>query len=276
MLCGIFRAEIMVFFLVRLDKTYLFFDTQHGKDREMEDMTRYAVIYDKNPREIVLLRGAGCKWKRCTFCDYHADASADAQANYALNTAVLAHVTGEHQRLEVINSGSFVDLDPQTMQAIARTCREKNISALHMECHWMHRGEIPALRELFAQHGIMVKIKTGVETFDYALREEFLHKGIGVHDPAEIAAPFDECCLLFGLRGQTEQSMQHDIETGLQHFERVCVNLMTENTTAVKPDKTVLDIFRRMLYPLYKDHPRVDILMENTDFGVGKGDFSCA
>lgn len=238
----------------------------------MENMTRYAIIADKNPREIVLLRGAGCKWKRCTFCDYHADSSPDEQANHKLNTAVLARVTGQHARLEVINSGSFVDLDQQTMADIARVCREKAIKTLHVECHWMHRGEIPALRQRFAQDGVTVKVKTGVETFDYTLRETGLHKGIGVHDPAEIAAPFDECCLLFGLHGQTEQSMRLDVETGLRHVERVCINLMTENTTPVKPDKAVLDLFMRTLYPVYRDHPRVDMLTENTGFGVGGND----
>ena len=68
-------------------------------------MTRYSVIEDKNPREIVLLRGRGCAWKRCRFCDYHLDASRDEQANLTLNRAVLAQVTGRYGRLEAINSG---------------------------------------------------------------------------------------------------------------------------------------------------------------------------
>ena len=44
---------------------------------------------------------------------------------------------------------------------------------------------------------------------------------------------------------------------------------MCENTTSVKPDGAVADVFLRKVYPLYKDDPRVDILIENTDFGVG-------
>lgn len=44
----------------------LFFCQTEGKPVEM---TRYSVIEDKNPREIVLLRGRGCAWKRCRFCD---------------------------------------------------------------------------------------------------------------------------------------------------------------------------------------------------------------
>ena len=41
------------------------------------DPVRYSVITEKNPREIVMLRGSGCKWRRCRFCDYHLDFSKD-------------------------------------------------------------------------------------------------------------------------------------------------------------------------------------------------------
>ncbi len=155
------------------------------------------------------------------------------------------------------------------MREVERVCREKGIQTLHFECHWMHRREIPALRARFAALGVETRIKIGVETFDRAYRENILHKGIGVSDPAEIAALFDECCLLFGLSGQTAASMQHDIETGLAHFDRVCVNIMVENTTPIHPDPQVIAEFCRAVEPLYRDNPRVDILMQNTDFGVG-------
>lgn len=235
----------------------------------MTNLTRYAVIQDKNPREIVLLRGRGCSWRRCAFCDYHLDCSDDPAANFSLNRDVLASVTGAFGRLEVINSGSFCDLDADTMAEIERVCAQKAIAALHVECHWLHRSEVPALRARFSRLGVTVRVKTGVETFDRDFRERVLRKGISESDPAKIAAPFDECCLLFGLSGQTAASMRADVETGLRHFARVCVNLMTENTTAVRPDPAVLAQFRRELYPLYRDNPRVDVLLENTDFGVG-------
>lgn len=57
-------------------------------------MERYSIIKDKQPREIVLLRGAGCVYKRCTFCDYHTDCDQDTAANFRLNQAVLDRVTG--------------------------------------------------------------------------------------------------------------------------------------------------------------------------------------
>ena len=94
---------------------------------------------------------------------------------------------------------------------------------------------------------------------------------MGHASPEDIAAYADEVCLLFGLTDQTEQSMRGDVETGLRFFERVCVNLMTENSTDMHPvTHGVLDIFMKNIYPAYRAiDPRVDILIENTDFGVG-------
>lgn len=230
---------------------------------------RYSVIEEKNVREIVMLRGSGCAWRRCRFCDYHLDFSKDEEANYQLNKAQLEQVTGKYQKLEVINSGSFVDLDEKTMKLIEQICVEKNITELHFECHWMHRNDIPAFRGRFAALGIDVKLKIGVETFDSLFRESYLDKGIDTDNPAEIAEYFDEVCLLQGIPGQSVESMEQDIETGLRYFERVCVNIMQENTCHIKPDPRVIEQFVKYLYPKYIDNERIDILMENTAFGVG-------
>lgn len=102
----------------------------------------------------------------------------------------------------------------------------KQIKEIHFECHWMHKDSIPALRQTFAKHNIITKIKIGLETFDYNYRESILRKGIDEQNPASIAENFDEVCLLFGLDGQTSDSMLQDIETGLAHFDRVCINIM--------------------------------------------------
>lgn len=236
----------------------------------METLNRYAKITEKNPREIVLLRGTGCRWLKCTFCDYHLDSLRDEDANFALNRTVLSNVTGEFRKLEVINSGSFPELDTKTMDFLEAICREKHIQEIHFECHWMYRRLVPALRARFQAVGTKVYIKIGVETFDKHYREDILHKGIDEEDPETIAQDFDEVCLLFGLPGQTVDSMHKDVETGLRFFQRVCVNMMTENTTPIHPDAGVIRTFVQEVAPKYRDDPRVDILMNNTDFGVGE------
>ncbi len=230
---------------------------------------RYSVISEKNPREIVLLRGTGCQWKRCRFCDYYLDFCRDETENYWLNCRVLAMVTGCYSKLEVINSGSFIDLDNGTMQEIRKICRKKGITELHFESHWMYRNEIVALKARFAKDGINVKLKLGVETFDRLFRESYLNKGITEDSPQKIAEYFDEVCLLQGIPGQTAASMQADIKIGLRYFERVCVNIMENNSKPILADLRVIREFQEQVYPLYINNPRVDILLHNTDFGVG-------
>lgn len=242
---------------------------QKGIIMEHFNPNRYAVISEKNPREIVMLRGKGCSWRRCRFCDYHLDFSADEHANFILNQEQLRKVTGIHKKLEVINSGSFIDLDASTLSLIEQTCLEKEITQVHFECHWHHRDQIRDFRKRFAASGIELKIKTGVETFDKLFRESYLDKGIDADSPKDLAEYFDEVCLLFGIPGQSAQSMEADIQTGLSFFERVCVNIMQENLKPVKPDPAVIAIFTENLYPKYIENNRVDILMENTAFGVG-------
>lgn len=234
-----------------------------------EPEKRYSVIHQKNPREILLLRGRGCGWRRCSFCDYHLDFSKDDEANYRLNERELQKVTGCFGKLEVINSGSFVELDLKTIAQIRQVCVAKQIHELHMEFHWMYKDEIWKVRNYFAKEDILVKVKLGVETFDSGYRETLLMKGIDTDSPEEIAKYADEICLLFGLKGQTSESMQKDIKIGLQYFERICINIMAENSTKIKPDAEVIRIFRSELYDRYIDNDRVDILMENTAFGVG-------
>ena len=180
---------------------------------------------------------------------------------------MLERVTGEYGDLEVINSGSVFELDEQTLTRIRDLCREKNIRTLHFESHYLYRERIPALRRRFSP--VTLKMKLGLETFDTVLREDVMHKGIDETNPAVISRYFDEANLLFGLAGQTAESMERDLETALAWFERVCVNIMCPNSTDVAPDSGAIAAFKEHIYPRYADNDRVDILINNTDFGVG-------
>ena len=232
--------------------------------------SRYSFIEDKNPREIVLLRGNGCKWRRCRFCNYHLDFSLDQNANDELNASVLKNVTGKTGVLEVINSGSFCDLSETTLSNIIECCLSHNIHRLHVECHWTDRAAIAPFRQRLSKHHITLKVKGGVETFDGNFRENNFCKGIPVSTSAkELATYFNECCLLFGVTGETLEQMQNDVKIGLAHFDRICINIMIDNGTPVKRDEAVVQAFITNIFPAIKDNPRVDILLNNTDFGVG-------
>ena len=206
---------------------------------------RYSVIEDKNPREIVMLVGDGCKWRKCRFCDYHLDSSKDIEANFQLNKQVLSNVTGKFGELEVINSGSFVDLDKKNIELIKKICLKKGIKEIHFECHYMHKDDVQNFKNSFLNIGIKPIIKLGLETFDYDLREKVLVKGIEEKSPEVIANYFDEINLLQGISGQTKESMISDIETGLKYFSRICVNIMVENQMPIKPDKKVIEQFKK-------------------------------
>lgn len=230
-------------------------------------MERYSKITEKRKREIVLLRGRGCIYKKCTFCDYHSDKCSNESKNFKLNSEVLSKVTGEFGDLEVINSGSVFELDSKTLELIKSICRKKEITTLHFESHYLYRDKIPLLRRYFNEFDI--KMKLGLETFDYDFREKTLKKGIKEKNFKIISEYFDEANFLFGISGQSTESMERDIRLGLENFERICINVMCENATEIKPDNQVISDFINEIYPKYKNNERIDILINNTDFGVG-------
>lgn len=227
-------------------------------------MNRYAEIHNKNKREIVLLQGNGCKYKQCTFCDYYLDVSKNS---YTINSQTLEQVKGIYGVLEVINSGSFDEIDSKSMQKILKVAKDKGIGTLIFECHYLYKNKIPSLKNFFLD--FEVKIKLGLESFDYALREGLLKKGIKPKDPQEIAKDFDEANFLIGITSQNEDMINKDIELGLKYFERICLNVMCDNSK-MQADRGVIEVFLNKIYPQIKDHPRIDILLENTDFGVGE------
>ena len=177
----------------------------------MQNLIRYSVVEQKNKREFLMLIGSGCKWKKCTFCDYHTDFNKDEQVCFKINSKELDKVTGKYGVLEIVNSGSFVDLDKQTMLKIEQVCIQKNIHTLHFECHWAHKDQIPNIKDYFKKLGITVKTKIGIESFDFYYRESFLNKGIEEKDVNIIKKYFDEVCLLQGLPGQSVDFMLKDI-----------------------------------------------------------------
>lgn len=230
-------------------------------------MERYSLIRTKMPREFVLLQGTGCRWRKCAFCDYHTDRSATP---FSCNGEVLSRVTGEYGVLDVINSGSCIELDNQTLGMIADIVREKNIHTLWFEAHYMYRNRLQEFADRFAP--VNVKFRCGVETFDGTMREKW-NKGVPADvTPAEIAKHFSGVCLLCCVEGQTRETIINDIDIARRHFEYFSVNVFCNNSTCVKRDEELAEWFKSDVYPAIKDDPRIEILIENTDLGVGEVD----
>ena len=227
-------------------------------------MERYALIHTVMPREFVLLQGQGCKWKQCTFCDYHTDMSAEP---FAVNRDVLSYVTGVYGVLDVINSGSAMELDEQTIEEIKRVVKEKNIHTLWFEAHYMYRNQLVKFAEQF--DGVEVKFRCGVESFDGNLREQW-KKGIAASVTAEdVAKYFQGVCLLCCSEGDSKERILRDIALAEKYFEYASVNVFCENSTTVKRDDELAKWFVEEVYPRLKESRKIEILINNTDLGVG-------
>ena len=227
-------------------------------------MERYAQIHTVMPREFVLLQGQGCRWQQCTFCDYHADVSAEP---FLVNKEVLGRVTGVYGVLDVINSGSAMELDELTIAEIRRVVKEKNIHTLWFEAHYMYRHKLATFAEQFP--GVTVKFRCGIESFDGTLREQW-KKGVAATVTAEeVAAYFQGVCLLCCTQGDSQERIRRDIALAEQYFEYASVNLFCENTTHVKRDNDLANWFVQAVYPQLKQSEKIEILIDNTDLGVG-------
>ena len=228
------------------------------------DMERYSLIHIKMPREFVLLQGTGCRWKQCTFCDYYTDTSLQP---FEVNRPVLEQVTGRYGVLDVINSGSAMELDEDTVAMIADIVRKKAIHTLWFEAHYMYRNRLSDFSARFEP--AVVKFRCGVESFEPTLRNRW-NKGIPSDvTPQEIARYFQGVCLLCCTEGDSRERILNDIEIARQHFEYFSVNVFCHNTTFVRRDETLVHWFVKEVYPHIKDLPGIEVLVDNTDLGVG-------
>jgi hypothetical protein len=215
-------------------------------------------------REFVLLQGRGCRWGKCTFCNYHEDVSASP---FEVNRPVLERVTGEYGVLDVINSGSAMELDDETIELIKRVVAAKHIHTLWFEAHFMYRNRLDTFARQFAP--ATVKFRCGIESFDPQQRKRW-NKGIpaGV-TAADVARHFHGICLLCCTDDDSRERILADIDTALRHFEYFSVNLFCNNGTPVRRSEELASWFKETVYPTLEGNPAVEVLLENTDLGVG-------
>lgn len=227
-------------------------------------MQRYSLITEKFPREFLLLQGTGCRWKKCTFCDYYDDAS---DSPFETNRKVLEQVTGKYGALDIINSGSAMELDDETIELIKEIVVAKEIKTIWFEAHYMYRNRLQEFARQFAP--ATVKFRCGVESFDASLRSSWT-KGIPASvTAADVAKYFKGICLLCCTVGDSKERIIRDIAKAKEHFEYFSVNLFCNNTTPVKRDEELATWFVKELCPTLKDDRQIEVLVENSDLGVG-------
>ena len=229
-------------------------------------MDRYSTVDNKIQREIVLLKGYPCVWGKCSFCDYIDDNTKDEKVINKVNMEVLSKVIGKYEALEVINSGSCFELPLTTLEEIKKIVKEKNIKRLFLESHWCYKNRIKEMREYF---GIPITFKIGVETFDYNFRNVFLNKNVKFETIEELKENFDSPCIMVGIKGQTTEQIDKDMHILLNNFEHGTVNVFVNNTTNIKRDESLIQWFISKYKDILDNHPTIDVLYNNTDFGVG-------
>lgn len=229
-------------------------------------MDRYSEINNKNKREIVLLKGFPCKWGKCSFCDYTLDNDNDEDDMNRLNFEVLENVTGKYKVLEVINSGSCFELPKNTLDRIKSIIIEKNIEKLFLESHWCYKNRLDEMRRFF---NIPIIFKTGVESFDYDFRNNFLKKNAKFKTVNELKTYFDSPCMMVGIKGQTKEMIDRDMDIVLNNFEHATINVFINNTSSIKRDEELVTWFKEK-YKFLDENEKIEVLYNNTDFGVGE------
>ncbi len=227
-------------------------------------MERYSLIHEKLPREFVLLQGTGCRWRGCTFCDYHTDTSAHP---FEINKEVLQQVTGHYGVLDVINSGSAIELDEESIALLQEIVKTRGIHTLWFEMHYMYRHRLADFAARFAP--AVVKFRCGIESFDPTLRQRW-NKGVPAHvTAADVAQYFQGVCLLCCTEGDSRERILCDIDTANKFFEYFSINVFCENTTKEKADKDLAKWFAKEVAPTLAQNKKAEVLLNNTDLGVG-------
>lgn len=229
-------------------------------------MLRYSKIIIKNKREIVLLKSRPCKWGLCSFCDYIDDNSSNDEEINQFNFQVLKNVTGEFSKLEIINSASVFELPMESLRYIKDIVLSKGIKTLYFESHYSYRNRLQEITDYFKDIDII--FKCGIETFDDDFRNNHLRKGVHFKDYKEVEKYFKSVCLLVGIKGQTKEMIDQDIEIVTSNFPYACVNIYIENSTPIKRDEELIAWFKDK-YSYLENHNNIEILWDNTDFGVG-------
>ena len=131
----------------------------------------------------------------------------------------------------------------------------------------MYKNQLAKFAEQF--EGVEVKFRCGVESFDGRLRERW-QKGISTSvTAADVAKYFNGVCLLCCTEGDTKGRILNDIALAERYFEYASVNVFCENGTAVKRDEELAKWFVEEVYPKLNVSSKIEILINNTDLGVG-------
>ena len=85
----------------------------------------------------------------------------------------------------------------------------------------------------------------------------------------DVARYFDGVCLLCCTEGDSRERILNDIATARRLFEYASVNVFCNNTTPTRRDDELVQWFKTEIYPFLITDPKIEVLLANTDLGVG-------
>ncbi len=227
---------------------------------------RYCITTDTFKREVVLLKSRFCKWRKCTFCDYWADGSQDITELNKINYKQLERITGETGVLEIINSGSIFELPKLHIEKIKQIIIEKRVHTFMYESHYMYHRLIPEFNKQFGN--IKVIAKTGLETYDDHFREKILNKGFSEKlNIEQLHNTFNGVNLLVGIKGQSIEMIERDLQLASQNMDIVLVNIFSENSKQIEIDNDII----RQFYAIYPKYQSDNVIVYDHKNAVGLG-----
>ena len=69
--------------------------------------------------------------------------------------------------------------------------------------------------------------------------------------------------------GDSRERILNDIATARRLFEYSSVNVFCNNTTPTRRDDELAQWFENVIYPSLITDPKIEVLIANTDLGVG-------
>jgi hypothetical protein len=73
---------------------------------------------------------------------------------------------------------------------------------------------------------------------------------------------------MVGIKGQTKDMIDKDMEIVLNNFNHATINVFINNTSQIKRDEEIVKWFKEK-YKFLDENPKIEVLYNNTDFGVG-------
>ena len=74
--------------------------------------------------------------------------------------------------------------------------------------------------------------------------------------------------MMVGIKGQTKEMIDKDMKIVLNNFEHGTINVFTPNTSKLEKDDELINWFIEK-YKYLNNNPKIEVLYNNTDFGVG-------